>query len=160
MNGDMNTVQNLKIFIVKSIHMNALPVKVLGLVKISKHMLLKLCGILIPTMMTISILVMISLKMNSICSLKTVIPMAINLFLNVNSSLVLFPMKTNGDQTTVQLDMDLFIVNVHIMLNGAKVLGAVMILNKSLLIPFLLWIPMEMEILMLLMLIQKPFHNY
>lgn len=90
-----------------------LNVKVLGTVKMSTIMLLKLCGILIPTMMTTSILVMTSLKKNLKCSLLIVMSMVMNLFLNVNSSLVLLNVKISGDKITAQSVTDSSIVNVN-----------------------------------------------
>jgi hypothetical protein len=90
-----------------------LNVKVLGTVKKSTIMLLKLCGILIPTMMITSILVMTSLKKNLKCSLLIVMSMVMNLFLNVNSSLVLLNVKISGDKITAQSVTDSSIVNVN-----------------------------------------------
>lgn len=112
MNGDMNTAQNLKTSGVKLTHSTVSTVKVLGIVKKSMMLLLKLCGLLIPTMMTTSILVMTSLLKNSKCSLITVTSMVMNPLLNVNSSNVPSKLKIFGDKTTVQKVTDLSIVNV------------------------------------------------
>jgi hypothetical protein len=90
-----------------------LNVKVLGTVKMSKIMPFKLCGILIPTTMITSILEMISLKKNLICSLLIVMPMVMNLLLNVNSSLVPLKLKISGDKITAQSVTDSSIVNVN-----------------------------------------------